>query len=221
MHSRTLIKSPRYGDIAKIAREFIIEQDIRSLPVDPFLIARQNNWKIEKASEVARDMNISINHLMQDILNTKDGIAIYCPKTDEYCILYNDKIKTPGRIRWTMMHEIGHIVLNHLDNENTAIAKGTLSEEEYVVFEKEADFFASLVLAPPIVLHNLNIQSPKEIKNICQLSAEASFYRYDYYTRWKTFAPVEEDQSVLKNFQDFIYSIKRKEGLYGSYSESK
>lgn len=48
MHSRTLIKSPRYGDIAKIAREFIIEQDIRSLPVDPFLIARQNNWKIEK-----------------------------------------------------------------------------------------------------------------------------------------------------------------------------
>lgn len=66
---------------------------------------------------------------------------------DAFCIqgtniiAYNDN--APGaRIRFSLMHELGHIVLQH---DNTS-----------AVQEDEADYFASCILAPRIIVHQLN-----------------------------------------------------------------
>ena len=43
------------------------------------------------------------------------------------------------RIRFTIMHEIGHIVLDHTEHSDLA--------------ESEANFFAKYALAPPPLVH--------------------------------------------------------------------
>ena len=208
MRSKIIAKNPNYNRTAKIARKFMISQSIDKLPVNPFEIACENNWKIEKTSVVAKDINVSVYHLLNHMIKTKDGVAIFCPATDEYSILYNDKIKSRGRIRWTMTHEIGHIILKHHNYKRTIISRGDLDKNGYDVLEKEADFFASLILAPPIVLHNLNVKSPKKIQNICHLSKEASVNRFNYYMRWKNFIQIPEEQIIKENFHSFIYQQK-------------
>lgn len=213
-------KNPDYNRTAKIARNFMIEQNLSELPIDPFNIANKNGWIIEKASEIANDINVTVYHLLNNMINSSDGAAIYCKEVDKYKIIYNDYMNNNGRIRWTIMHEIGHIVLNHLKKyEQSILGRGGLSEEEYSVLETEADFFASLILAPPIVLHNLNISTPKDIRRLCKLSLQASKNRYKYYLRWKNFIKVPEDDIIKNNFYNFINQKKCNNCDYGFISE--
>lgn len=59
----------------------------------------------------------------------------------KFFIYYNDNNRNKQRIRFTIMHEIGHIVLEH--------------EESCEQTESEADFFARNALAPlPIIISN-------------------------------------------------------------------
>ncbi|GAQ24257.1 Zn-dependent peptidase ImmA, M78 family [Tepidanaerobacter syntrophicus] len=206
MHSNTQLNEPRFDWVASIARKFMLSQNICKLPVDPFSIARKQGWPIEKASIVAKDIGVSVEYLMMNIIKSKDGAAIYCGITDEYKIVYNDEIRSIGRIRWTIMHEIGHIVLNHLkDYTQTILTRGGLSEENYRILEEEADFFAGQILAPPIILSGLKIKSSQDIAKVCKLSKEASIYRYKYYKKWKSMGIVSPEEILIRlNFDDFI-----------------
>ncbi len=65
--------------------------------------------------------------------------------SDDACIMngiiyYND-IVLQGRIPFTLMHELAHILLEHH------------SKDQYE--ENEADYFASCILAPRIMIHHL------------------------------------------------------------------
>lgn len=131
MHSNAQIVEPRFDRTASIARKFMLSQNICKLPVDPFSIAKKQGWPVEQASIVAKDLGVSVEYLMMHMIKSKDGAAIYCGITDEYKIVYNDKIRSIGRIRWTIMHEIGHIVLNHLkDYTQTILTRSSLSESQ-------------------------------------------------------------------------------------------
>ena len=48
-----------------------------------------------------------------------------------------------GRINNTIMHEIGHIVLDHSEDSELA--------------EKEVKFFAKYALVPPVLVHKLKL----------------------------------------------------------------
>jgi Zn-dependent peptidase ImmA (M78 family) len=210
MHLKKIKKNPNYNRTAAIAKNFMISQKLNKLPTNPFELAKNNGWMIEKASEVAADLDLSVYYLLNKLIKTKDGASIYSAETEEFKIIYNDYIRSKGRIRWTLTHEIGHIVLGHHEYKQTKIYRGGLEEEQYEALEKEADFFASLILAPPVVLHKLNVNSPKEVRKICKLSAEASKNRFSYYLRWKNFIKDKKDQIIASNFSDFINKKKCK-----------
>ena len=60
---------------------------------------------------------------------------------------------TKRRIRWTLAHELGHIVLNHFDEfEDTRLSQTGLTEEEYGVLDVEANVFASELLCSPAMV---------------------------------------------------------------------
>ena len=59
---------------------------------------------------------------------------------DKKLIAYNDEMPY-YRIRFSLMHELGHILLNH--------------KASSVKNEDEADYFASCILAPRIMIHHL------------------------------------------------------------------
>ncbi len=87
-------------------------------------------------------------------------------------IYYNDE-KSYERINMTILHEIGHCVLDHQGGSD--------------VEEAEAKFFAKYAAAPPPLIHYLNIDDPEDVSEIFCLSYTAAYYACNYYHKWLSF----------------------------------
>ena len=79
------------------------------------------------------------------------------------------------RIRFTIMHEIGHIVLDHTEHSDLA--------------ESEANFFAKYALAPPPLVHKYKPEDYCELAEIFQLSQECAMNAMKFYHRWLRYGP--------------------------------
>jgi hypothetical protein len=82
-----------------------------------------------------------------------EGALYPLPKSSQWAILYNPAIDTPGRINFTLGHELGHY-LNHRRLRTSGFecsAQGVLGHDPdaaYRRLEQEADVFASYLLMP-------------------------------------------------------------------------
>lgn len=100
----------------------------------------------------------------------RDGLMIL-RKTGgkkRYIVLLNEEIRHPGRRRFTMAHEVGHILLGH-----------TVDDEPS---EREADAFAAQLLLPRILVAQLELLwrgalTAGELADIFRVSQEAAGYR--------------------------------------------
>jgi len=143
---------------------------------------------LEKILEVYQICNIS--SFPVDCLDLISKCGITCKsysslsrKKQEHCLLvseeaftlkneiyYNDKI-LDKRIRFSLIHELGHIMLNHKENR---------SEAE----EREANFFATNLLAPRIVIHYSGCKNLADVIKRFDLSEEAAGYAFSDYKYW-------------------------------------
>lgn len=81
---------------------------------------------------------------------------------DRWTMLYNSKLSSPGRIRFTQAHELGHYLLHRLQREAFECTSEDMldwSEHEKSI-ESEADKFASYLLMP---LHDFRTQVPEAV----------------------------------------------------------
>lgn len=134
-----------------------------------------------------REYNISYKNMILQC-ETDDAYTDYDFHKDLYIIYYNDidvtKTKS-NRYRWNIAHELGHIVLDHnLNSENTKLFRNKLDDYEYTILEKEADSFASYILAPYLPLFFLGIRTTIDMKNMCKISSPAAKYRFSEYVKW-------------------------------------
>lgn len=96
----------------------------------------------------------------------------------KYLILVNSR-RLAARQRFTIAHEIGHIVLNHVDkNQYTPLFKhDKIQVEDKFELHRDADIFASELLMPTSHLLKLVKQGKaKDIKKLCafyQVSKQA------------------------------------------------
>ncbi len=79
---------------------------------------------------------------------------------NQYVIYYNDTANF-GRMRWTILHEIGHIYLGHHDNPD---------DSNYLLEEAEADFFAKYAIANPPLVNISKCECPNDIQETFQTS---------------------------------------------------
>ncbi len=155
------ITNERYESIKKSVVELLRRLDVHSLPVNPFTVAKKLNIKMIPYS-------LCGDNQAENFWISSDG---YCQKdkNSHWIIYYNDKI-IRTRINYTIMHEIGHIVLGHTMDDPLA--------------EKEADFFAKYILCPPAILYRMNCRTPEDIMALCDVSREAATYALDYCKKW-------------------------------------
>jgi len=93
---------------------------------------------------------------------------------NKYITVYNDN-KMQDRIRWTLSHEIGHILMGHLDDyEETQLRRSGLNAKQYEVLEKEAHAFAGELLRPPVLLALVKTEEISDIQNVCKISYSAA-----------------------------------------------
>ncbi len=159
----------RYEEIKRIIVDLFIKYEISCVPVSGFELATKMGIKVIPYSAV----HISKRYLL--LKKSEDGFCVE-RMPGEWYIFYNDE-KDYGRINNTIMHEIGHIVLDHSEDSELA--------------EKEVKFFAKYALVPPVLVHKFKLNDSYSIADVFEVSFEAACYALSYYQKWLQYGSSE------------------------------
>lgn len=160
--------TPDYGRAAKMAYRTLLSLRIDRFPVEPLDILKKcKNTAVHTYDELMAKYDMTDRYLFKECeMHGQDAVTVrkVLPERAIYELFYFSH-GNQRRLRFTLAHELGHIVLGHR------------LEEDWE--EKEADFFASQLLAPrpvfPILtIHNYNMADPATVARIFQLSKAAS-----------------------------------------------
>lgn len=147
---------------SKILNVFI-ECHITSFPIHCFQLLELYGFKLYSYTEVkkrAPELYILCSQCSDDAFIDKNTGTV----------IYNNTL-TAGRIRFSLMHELGHHVLGHIGEEAD--------------LETEANYFASHLLAPRMAIHYAGCKNFKDVARCFDLTYEASAYAFDDYRRWR------------------------------------
>lgn len=134
-------------------------------------------------------------------------------------LIFYDDTKPITRQRFSVAHELGHILL-HSQSGATIYNRKVSPNDETI--EAEANVFASRLLAPLCVLHELNVQSAEEIAALCNISIVAAKIRFERLCKirerdrslrrargYGSFLLSKEEQRVFERFRDYIREHRR------------
>lgn len=171
----------RYGYCYTKSCEFLEEFKIKAFPINVLEIVHQQKWGLVPYSEFMNEFHCDRQTVIR-ILGSSDGYTIW--DGTNYSIAYNDDPKLGDRIRFTIMHEIGHIYLSHLlDFEATKIYRGSLTKSENRVLENEANAFARNVLSPVSMYLTLKNKSAINVARTFGITTTAAEARIDFINR--------------------------------------
>lgn len=189
-----------YQNARDAAWRILLDCKINRLPVDLNIIFKSLEIRTAPYQAAAKLIH---NRGLTEIAGKTHGMTFYA---DAVPVVLYDESCTPGRVCFTVAHELGHIVLGHVQGEtvtrrNQDPAPGDASEET------AANQFAARLLAPACVLWALNVHTPEEIVERCHVSRQAAEFRAkrleELYVRGKFLAsPLE--RSLYQQFLPFI-----------------
>lgn len=207
---RLIRSTPDKAHAFYMAHEFLKEYDIHWLPVNPYeIIDQADNWQLKYVHILAQELGETEDFVLQHVMRSKDGLAMYDVSRDQYDIIINSSdLIPPERMLWTVVHEIGHIYLGHLrDFKQTKITKEDgLTEEEYNNLEFEADMFAGEVLASKWLMSHLNIVNECDITLLTGISDDEARIRYKKATESYDLEPANVKQT-LNRFEKYMKEV--------------
>lgn len=166
--------------------EILLKENVRELPVN--------------IVELCRKLGIAVKYY-DKLEQGNDG---KCTVINKQPIILVRQECNRQRKRFTVAHELGHILLCHVGKYE--LVNREISPNDNPI-EQEANVFASRLLAPACVLWGLKVKSADEISQLCDISPTAAAYRWqrlqELYERNKFLvAPLE--QQVFNQFHKFI-----------------
>lgn len=152
--------------VYNITSDFISENKLFQYPIDLFSLCKIYGWKIKYYNKKDNKEFLQIS---------TDGFVV--ENNNKYIIFLNQDM-IESRQRFTIAHEIGHIILGHhnLDGYNL-IANSGLDTD----VEQEANMFARLILCPAQITRYLPKNSDcissffKVSKQMAELTLKHSF----------------------------------------------
>ena len=177
-----------YKKIIETVYKLIAELEIKKLPVLVDYIT--NELWIKQIKNC--DLQKPLLHLNQN------GLAVL--SEGKFYIIYNEKDNLQER-RFTVAHEIGHILLGHLFSNPT-------SQQEKKIREQEADIFATFLLAPVCVIQALKLQTPKEIQSVCNMPYQYAQWCLEFaisdLSKFSAQKINDLENKIYKQFQSYI-----------------
>lgn len=178
------LKYGRYEEIKKIISTIYVDYGISKIPFDVVEFCGMAGFKLIPYSRCSKEKKEFLLRF------SEDGLSYYDENKKSYVIIYNDITVSKQRQRFTIMHEVGHIMLEHKNS----------SDKE----EAEANFFARNILAPMplIILYELN--DVNRIATLFDISIEcAKISLENYIKRKKTVFSKLKDYEIelISNFK--------------------
>lgn len=198
--------SPRFDYVTKMAYVFLLECGYNKFPISPYDVLKELEEYVtclpwSEARKILKSDDPF--HLRQQ---NAEGRTVRMRNTGKYYIVYDDvTINSPDRISWTIMHEIGHVILGHLvEFGETALNRGGITNEQYGVLEVEAHYFAAEFLMPTAILKYFNGITVDEIALLFGVSDIAAGKKYKRVFE-ATYLPYDRyEEKLIRNFYKFI-----------------
>jgi Zn-dependent peptidase ImmA (M78 family) len=197
---------PRFDYVTQTAYKFLLECGYTRFPISPYdVLDELKDYVVclpwSKAKKVMKSEDPF--HLRQ---LKAEGRTIRMRGTGMYYIVYDDvTVNSPDRISWTIMHEIGHIILGHLvEFSETALNRGGMTSKQYGVLEVEAHYFAAEFLMPTAILKYYTGITPDEIALLFGVSDKAAEKKYKRVFESDYLPTGEYDRLVIRNFYKFL-----------------
>src|SRR5690554_5802066 len=157
--------TPRYDFAKRKAREVLLSNDIKSLPVDVDRIY-QNNGIILFSETQAEEL--AMQELPSEFKDNRDIHAVTQIERHNGRTIFITIVKNRGRVignvRFSKAHELGHIFLNHFHDFELSSSSLSKDDGERWVLEREADVFAAELLAPTAILRACSCYDKESIK---------------------------------------------------------
>lgn len=170
----------------------------KSLPISVYDVCKRERIKLvsyTSGAELIRQLGLEGHMLGNDAFSLRRSI-------------FFDDRKPPRRQRFSIAHEIGHILL-HSPKSATVYNREPSPNDDPL--EAEANVFASRLLAPLCVLHYMGVQSAEEIADACDISITAARIRFERLQlirerdkRIGCFLLSRNERKVYRQFQKYI-----------------
>lgn len=194
----------QYETARDLAWRVILECGIDKLPVRPSEICRHYGWILSDYRNGERAIEVLG---LSRLKGQTDG---FCTVTKNHTYIFFDSSLPSGRQRFTVAHEIGHLLLGHVGPGMATVEnrEPTGSEREE---ERQANQFAARLLAPACVLHEIGALTPEAIQQVCGISRQAAQFRaermMELEKRGKFYSHPLERQ-VGKQFASYVAGVR-------------
>lgn len=179
----------KYKVSRDLAWRVLLQEGVTELPV--------------KITALCRQMGIRVSYF--DPVDDSDGYSTIWMGRPR---IFVSRQSSPERQRFTIAHELGHILLGHV-GEYEMINREPSPEDNPI--EQEANVFASRLLAPSCVLWALDARTPEEIADVCRISYQSASFRAERMTelyKREKFLTSSLECEVYEQFSDFIQRKK-------------
>ena len=165
--------------------------NVKSFPINCYDLLKQYGYECMEYSELEEEKQTACYQVSDDAFRLN------------HTVYYNDSIKG-YRKRFSLMHELGHIVLNH---------KAPYTDQH----EREANFYASNILAPRMAINYSKCKNASDVARIFRMTYESASYAFDDFRRWRrkaVYRMCAYDKAVYNHFYDsnqecFVWNIHR------------
>lgn len=194
---------PNYAYASKKALQTLTTFKVDTFPLKIVdLIMNIKDIQLKTYKEIAVELNITVFEVKNTMVQSDLGCLTRMPGKG-YLLIYNDDTSeaTPERIRFTLAHELGHYMLNHLEKgEGTSITRNGYLDDEDLISEKEANRFARELLAPSTIFKYIDPLCKKTLMNLFAISNQTSTYALDYALKHDRYLKINElkDESQIK-----------------------
>lgn len=162
----------RYDEIQRIVVDMYEACGICTYPISCQEICNKMKIRLYPYSSLSAKKQAAVKQLSPDGYH----MLVEDLRTGEhFWVIYYNDAHCRERIRWTLLHEIGHIVLDHT--------------EESDLSEAEANFFAKYSIAPPPLVMAAKCEDYIDIAMKFDISQTAAFYSMQFYNNWMAYGP--------------------------------
>lgn len=167
------------------AYDLLEELEIRRFPVSLFDICDYFGIKYDTFNSAPRSFQHSL-----DVIEAQGIEAMSYMRGNDVIILFDDTIQ-PSRCRFSLAHEIGHIMLKH--HLTPPAVKGLYEYKDYK--EVEADNFAGALIRPAVLIRKFGLTNTDIIMQAFDVSRGCAAvglnislnFGYDWYLKTHPF----------------------------------
>lgn len=195
----------REGFAINKAYEFLNEFKKLTLPINLYDLCSFHDITLMTYTElIIHGEKLDISETESKARNLpNDGFVMMIDGTPY--IFYNEKRRNKRRIRFTIAHEIGHIILGHLDDfDLTVLRRDESYSKQYEVLESEANNFARNILTPYPLLKNIYLDSFNQWKEYFHITDAAARTRLSRKDRDRNLVLPKERNEFKTKFEKLI-----------------